>query len=525
MPISATSYIPKATNLLEPNKMKTYKFKLYNQRCNRHLHRYIDISASIYNHCIALHKRYYRLYKKSLHQYALSRHLTKLKKLDRYAYWNDLNSQAIGDICKRIDLGYKLFFRNLKAGVKAAPPGFKKRYNYSSFTLRQTGYKFEHNNGLPPGNETNSLPNVGHIKIIDRVYRYFKSRDFESNIKLVTVKRDSLGDIYIYVVTDAVDTIFQTAAPKLITAVGQSSAANQNIPASAPTAISQPTLTGPNIVSSAINPKIIAYDFGLKTFLTASDGHDIESPLFFKRSAKAVKIAGKQLSSKKRYSGNQPDKDEISTGKSETKTDTSNRPTESTGNRPTKNNRRKPRAYRKPSGNRIRARLNLARKYKKIVNQRTDFHWKTANHITDTYDIIIFEDLNLKGMQKLYGRKIGDLGFYGFIQIIKYAAEKKGKRIIFIDRFYPSSKTCNHCGHIKADLELRDRVWCCDACNIIHDRDRNAAMNILDQGLRILTGEAPAKSKKTNKNEPVTTTKPVTKKKEAKPLTDKIAAS
>ena len=100
---------------------KTYKFKLYRAKKNKHLHQQIDIAGLVYNHCIALHRRYYRLFGKHLSQYDLMRHLTKLKKLPRYAHWNLVGSQAIQDIAQRIDRAYKLFFGNLKRKVKTAP--------------------------------------------------------------------------------------------------------------------------------------------------------------------------------------------------------------------------------------------------------------------------------------------------------------------------------------------------------------------------------------------------------------------
>ena len=92
----------------EREVMKTYKFTLYNSKKNKHLHRQIDLASEIYNHCVALHRRYYRMYKKRIHVYALQKHLTKLKKLPKYSHWYNLNSQAIQDIAERIDRGYKL---------------------------------------------------------------------------------------------------------------------------------------------------------------------------------------------------------------------------------------------------------------------------------------------------------------------------------------------------------------------------------------------------------------------------------
>lgn len=107
--------------------MKTYKFKLYSSKRNKKLHRQINIAGSIYNHCIALHRRYYRLFKKSLRAFSLSKHLTKLKKLSKYTHWNLVGSQAIQDISERISRAYALFFRNLKHNIKTAPQSYRNR--------------------------------------------------------------------------------------------------------------------------------------------------------------------------------------------------------------------------------------------------------------------------------------------------------------------------------------------------------------------------------------------------------------
>ena len=122
--------------------MKAYKFKLYQSKHNRYLVGLILVAAQIFNHCIALHKRYYRIYGKHLNLYQLQKHITQLKKLPKYKHWNNLGSQAIQDVAQRIDKSYKLFFTNLKAGKAnptlryVSPPNFKKSSKYKSFTLK-----------------------------------------------------------------------------------------------------------------------------------------------------------------------------------------------------------------------------------------------------------------------------------------------------------------------------------------------------------------------------------------------------
>jgi putative transposase len=363
--------------------MKTFCFKTYHSKKNRYLHNQISLAGEIYNHCIALHKRYYRMSKKSLNAYSLQKHLTKLKKRERYSHWNQLGSQAIQDIADRIDKAYKLFFRNQKLGIKSGTPNFKKRRNYKSFTLKQAGYK------LLDGNR---------IKIGNKIYKYCKSQDIQGNIKTITVKRDKLGDIYIHIVTDFVET---RIAPR----------------------------TGENV----------GFDFGLKTFLTVSNGEDIESPLFFHQNSNAIRKANRKLSKKQRL-----------------------------------------------SKNRRKARKSLERLHKRIANQRSDFHWKLANELTDKYDFMFFETLNIKAMQMLWGKKICDLGFYSFMLKLKYLTSIKGKTVFCIGRFEPSSKTCSVCGYLYKDLELKEREWRCPDCNTIHDRDRNASYNILRVGASTL---------------------------------------
>jgi putative transposase len=360
---------------------KTFQFKLYRSKRNRHLHRQINIASAIYNHCIALHKRYYRLFGKSLNKYQLQKHLTKLKKQKRYCYWNQVGSQAVQDIAERIDRGYALFFKSLKSGRKTAPPSFKKQIRYKSITLKQAGYK------LLCGNK---------LKIGGRVYGFHKSRDIEGVVKTVTIKRDTLVDIY---------TFFSCELPDIKI---------------------ERTMTG----------KSAGFDFGLKTFLTPSDAtKNIESPLFYKQGMETIKKASGALSRKK-----------------------------------------------KGSNNRKKARLNLARVHKRIVNQRHDYHFKTACKLAGTYDQLFFEDLHIKAMQMMWGRKVSDLGFSSFLRILEHCCKKSASKIVYIDRFFPSSKLCNVCGWVNKQLSLSDRAWICNDCGAVHDRDKNAAINIFKEG-------------------------------------------
>ena len=362
--------------------MKTFCFKLYKSDFNVKLHNQINTAGLTYNHCIALHNRYYKLFDKYLNQNKLKKNLTKLKKVSKFSYLLEFGSQAVQDVAERIERAFDLFFSNLKRKVHCSPPKFKKVKRYKSFTLKQAGWKLDEENHI--------------LTIKGQGYKYFQSQRISGRIKTVTIKRDGLGDIYVFFVTDA-------------------------------KALEVETRTG----------KKVGFDFGLKKFLTASDGKNITSPFFFTRSAKLIAKASRELSRK-----------------------------------------------RKGSNNRRRAQLKLARMHKKITNQRSDFHFKLARQLCLEYDTICIENLNIKGMQKLYGKKISDLGFSDFVKILKYEANKFGTVVIEVGRYFASSQLCHSCGYKNEEVKnFKVRKWECPNCGAKHDRDRNAAINILQEGL------------------------------------------
>ena len=139
------------------------------------------------------------------------------------------------------------------------------------------------------------------------------------------------------------------------------------------------------------------------------------------------------------------------------------------------------------SGRWQRTRQRLARLHARIRNRRLDYLHKTTTRIARTYHLIGIEDLNVEGMLKnrRLARSISDAAFGEFHRQLQYKAEWYGGRVVAIDRFFPSSKTCGACGCVNNDLALSDRVWTCHGCGVIHDRDLNAARNIERQALPV----------------------------------------
>lgn len=138
----------------------------------------------------------------------------------------------------------------------------------------------------------------------------------------------------------------------------------------------------------------------------------------------------------------------------------------------------------KGSRRRMKVKRHVARLHEKIANSRDDTLHKLSTHLVSRFDVICVEDLNLRGMVKNHGlaRSLHDAAIGSAIRMIEQKAERSGKTVVKIDRWFPSSKICSGCGHIVEKLPLSAREWTCPACGTTHDRDANAAANILAAG-------------------------------------------
>ena len=145
------------------------------------------------------------------------------------------------------------------------------------------------------------------------------------------------------------------------------------------------------------------------------------------------------------------------------------------------------------SKNREKARLRFAKLNEKIRNRKLNFLHDVTNHLIDENQVIVMEDLNVKGMVRNHklAESISEVNWGEFRRILTYKAAWHGRQLVFIDRFYPSSKRCNHCGYIYKELTLKDRQWVCPECGSLIDRDYNAALNILEEGERIIGLSSP----------------------------------
>ena len=144
----------------------------------------------------------------------------------------------------------------------------------------------------------------------------------------------------------------------------------------------------------------------------------------------------------------------------------------------------------KKSNNRFKQQKKVFKIHQRIANQRLDFLHKLSTKLIIENQVICLEDLSVKNMVKNHclAKSISDVSWSKFVELLKYKADWYGRELVQIDKFFPSSKLCSCCGNIKKDLTLKDREYVCSHCGFIIDRDYNAALNILREGLRILSG-------------------------------------
>ncbi len=142
----------------------------------------------------------------------------------------------------------------------------------------------------------------------------------------------------------------------------------------------------------------------------------------------------------------------------------------------------------KGSNRREKARKKLFRIHEKIANQRLDFLHKLSTKLINENQVICLEDLSVKNMVKNHclAKSISDASWGKFVELLKYKADWYGRELVKIGKFFPSSKTCSNCGNIKKDLTLKDRIYQCNSCGATLDRDYNASLNILEEGLKML---------------------------------------
>ena len=364
--------------------IKAYKFRIYPTKDQEILlNKHFGCTRFVYNWALDHKTKYYKEHKKNIHWMKLSGKDGDYAKFKaQYEWLNEVNSQSLVNALGNLDNAYKNFFEG-----RAKFPKFKKKSNKQTFQVPQNSKIDTKNNKLfiPKFMRGNGIKCVFHRPIT------------KGELGTLTIEKRPSGRYFVSVLVHTEEEAKPKQEPK----------------------------------------KAIGLDFGLKTFITTSEGSMYHSPEFLKKNLEKLAKLQKQHSRKA-----------------------------------------------KGSNNRNKARIKVARLHEKISNQRQNYLHKLSHKLVceSQSDTICIEDLNLKGMQKLWGRKTNDLSWFEFTRQLQYKCDWYGRNLIMIGRFEPSSKMCSCCGSM-TQLELSDRNWTCSNCNTVHDRDINAARNIKDFGM------------------------------------------
>ncbi|MFX0139787.1 MAG: RNA-guided endonuclease TnpB family protein [Candidatus Hodarchaeota archaeon] len=188
--------------------------------------------------------------------------------------------------------------------------------------------------------------------------------------------------------------------------------------------------------------KIIAFDMSAKDFLV-NDNFRFANPRFYRKSLNTLKRKHRALSRKKLG-----------------------------------------------SNNREKAKIILANQYEKINNQKNDWTHKITHSLSKTYKAVILEDLNIEGMKQFnsgLAKSVSlDFSWHQFKKYLEYKCKRERNHLVFVNRYFASSKLCSACGYKNTELALNEREWACPECRTYHDRDKNASRNLKKEGIRIL---------------------------------------
>ena len=363
-------------------KIKAFKFRLYPTKEQEVLlAKHFGCARFVYNWTLEYKTTFYKENKKNIHWMQFSKPNSPFMELKNEKVWlKEVNSQALINAISNLDSAYKNFFEG-----RSKFPKFKNKHQKQTFHVPQHGR-------IETENKKLFIP-----KFKEGIECVFHRPLPKGKLGTFTVEKRPSGRYFVSVLVHVEEPLKEKAKPT----------------------------------------KALGLDFGLKTFITTSEGEKIESPEFGKQTLKKLKRAQRKLSKAQ-----------------------------------------------KGGKNKEKQRKKVAKIHEKTTNQRNDFLHKLSHKLVceNQADTICIENLNLEGMKKLWGRKVSDLSWYEFTRQLQYKCDWNGKNLIKIGRFEPSTKMCSCCGKI-TKLELDQRKWTCSGCNTEHDRDINASKNIRDFGM------------------------------------------
>ena len=363
---------------------RAYKYRFYPTKEQEVLlAKSFGCARLVYNRFLALKNQAYQDHKINVSFPDACFLLTLDKKKDEFSFLNEVSNSMLQQSLRNADAAYQNFFKK-----KANYPRFKNKWGKQSIRFMDKRFRYD-------GKYSIILAKMDSpLKI-----KWSRTIPRGAKVKSVTVSKEPSGRYFISFLCE------DSVAQKIKT------------------------------------DKTIGLDWGLKDFITTSDGEKVISPKHYRQSEKKVAKAQRDLSRKQ-----------------------------------------------KGSKNREKARVKVAKAHAKVANQRKDFLHKLSSTIVHENQVICVEDIAVKNLSRNrhLSKSIMDSGWGEFVRQLEYKSQWYGRALVKVDRFFPSSKTCSHCGCIKDHLDLSERNWTCSDCGVVHDRDYNASVNIKAEGTAVL---------------------------------------
>lgn len=360
---------------------KSFKFRIYPSKSQTaKLEMTLDLCRELYNAALQERRDAWKLNRISINYFDQANQLKEIKSIRDDLH--NVYAQVLQDTLNRVDRTFKAFFSRVKRKEKAGFPRFKSANRFDSFCYPQVN-----NSSVKIDNNKLNLPKIGGVKIK-------LSRSVIGKVKTCTIKREIDKWFVIFLVETTAELLPKTG-------------------------------------------KQIGIDAGIKSFITLSDGTQIENFKFYESAQKKLRVAQRRVSRRK-----------------------------------------------KGSSGRRKAVFQLRKIHLKIKNQRQDFQHKLSTNLVKEFDLIAIEKLNIKGMSKGFlSKQVNDVAWSSFFNMLRYKAECADKKLVEVNPNF-TSQNCSGCGtQVKKDLSVR--VHHCLKCDLVLDRDINAAINIIRLGLSL----------------------------------------
>ena len=363
---------------------RSYKYRFYpTQEQEVLLAKSFGCARLVYNRFLALKNQAYQDHKINVSFPDACFLLTLDKKKDEFSFLNEVSNSMLQQSLRNADAAYQNFFKK-----KANYPRFKNKWGKQSIRFMDKRFRYD-------GKYSIILAKMDSpLKI-----KWSRTIPRGAKVKSVTVSKEPSGRYFISFLCE------DSVAQKIKT------------------------------------DKTIGLDWGLKDFITTSDGERVISPKHYRQAEKKIAKAQRDLARKT-----------------------------------------------KGSNNRQKAKVKVAKAHAKVANQRKDFLHKLSSTIVHENQVICIEDIAVKNLSRNrhLSKSILDSGWGEFVRQLEYKSQWYGRSLVKVGRFFPSSKTCSHCGCVKDHLNLSERSWTCSECGVVHDRDYNASVNIKAEGTAVL---------------------------------------